>query len=57
MVKAAVIKKAVERLMGSKEGDEVRKRAEQMSATINESMEDGGECGKDLEDFIAHITR
>lgn len=57
LVKAKDVQRVVERLMGSEEGDEVRKRAEEMSVALNASMADGGECFREMEAFIAHITR
>ncbi|KAI3472218.1 hypothetical protein Pfo_029706 [Paulownia fortunei] len=57
LVKAQIIKNVVERLMASEEGDEIRKRVEEISAAINKSMEEGGESCRELDTFIAHITR
>ncbi|KAL8493948.1 hypothetical protein ACS0TY_024933 [Phlomoides rotata] len=55
VVKAADVQKVVERLIGSEEGNKVRKRAEEISAALNVSMT--GECFREMEAFIAHITR
>lgn len=52
MVKAERIKNVVEKLMASEEGDEMRRRAQVLSAALDESMEDGQE----FDDFISHIT-
>ncbi|KAL8483347.1 hypothetical protein ACS0TY_026154 [Phlomoides rotata] len=59
VVKASSIKSVVERLIGSEEGDEMRKRAGEISAAINNNWVEGpgGECCQDLQSFIAHITR
>ncbi|KAK4412927.1 Zeatin O-glucosyltransferase [Sesamum alatum] len=58
LVIASVIKNVVERLMASEEGREIRKRAEELSAAIKVSMDEGGEAGcPEIESFIAHITR
>lgn len=57
LVRASVIKNAVERLIASEEGGEIRRRAEELSAALKKSMEEGGECSKEMETFIAHITR
>ncbi|KAL7138444.1 hypothetical protein ABFS83_10G164600 [Erythranthe nasuta] len=57
VVEAAVIGKAVERLVASEEGDEIRRRAAELSAAVKKSMEDGGECSREMDSFIAHITR
>ncbi|KAL2501767.1 UDP-glycosyltransferase 73C4 [Forsythia ovata] len=56
-VKASRIKNVVERLMASEEGDKIRKRAEELSTKIQQSMEEGGDSSKELDSFIAHITR
>lgn len=56
-VKASTIKNVVERLMASEEGDEVRKRAEELGIKVRESMDEGGDSRKELDSFIAHITR
>ncbi|KAK4485460.1 hypothetical protein RD792_008101 [Penstemon davidsonii] len=57
VVKASKIKNVVERLMGCEEGDEMRKRAKELSVEIKKSMEEGGEFCRELDAFIAHITR
>ncbi|KAK4485456.1 hypothetical protein RD792_008097 [Penstemon davidsonii] len=41
VVKASKIKNVVERLMGCEEGDEMRKRAKELSVEIKKSMEEG----------------
>ncbi|XP_073157654.1 zeatin O-glucosyltransferase-like [Henckelia pumila] len=58
MVKAERIKNVVERLMASEEGDEMRRRAQVLSAAIVESTAaDGGESGREFDEFISHISR
>ncbi|KAL3632499.1 hypothetical protein CASFOL_025483 [Castilleja foliolosa] len=57
LVEASVIKDVVERLMGSEEGDMVRKRAAEMSLRVNKEMGEGGELSREMESFIAHISR
>ncbi|KAL0404885.1 UNVERIFIED_CONTAM: Zeatin O-glucosyltransferase [Sesamum radiatum] len=58
LVTASVIKNVVERLMASEEGHQIRKRAEELSAAIKVSMDEGGEAGcPEIESFVAHITR
>ncbi|KAL0359561.1 UNVERIFIED_CONTAM: Zeatin O-xylosyltransferase [Sesamum angustifolium] len=58
LVTASVIKNVVERLMASEEGVEIRKSAEELSAAIKVSMDEGGEAGcPEMESFISHITR
>ncbi|KAL9155124.1 hypothetical protein ABFS82_10G161700 [Erythranthe guttata] len=54
VVEAAVIGKVVERLMAS---EEIRRTAVELSAAVKKSMEDGGECSREMDSFIAHITR
>lgn len=56
-VKTSTIKNVVERLMASEEGDEIRKRAEELGIKVRESMEEGGHSREELDSFIAHITR
>jgi cis-zeatin O-glucosyltransferase len=43
--------------MVSEEGLQMRKRAEKLGESIRASVADGGSSHKDLEEFIAHITR
>ncbi|KAL6838415.1 hypothetical protein ACP4OV_031660 [Aristida adscensionis] len=54
---AATIQEVVERMMVSDEGLAVRRRATAIGAAIRASAAAGGSSRKDLEDFIAHITR
>ncbi|KAG8367877.1 hypothetical protein BUALT_Bualt16G0118300 [Buddleja alternifolia] len=48
---------AVERLMVSEEGDEIRKRAEELAATVRQATQEGGASRLELDSFIAHIMR
>ncbi|XP_057784553.1 zeatin O-glucosyltransferase-like [Salvia miltiorrhiza] len=57
VVGAAVIEDVVGRLLSTEEGAEIRKRAEEVSAAVRKSMEEGGELCRELDCFIAHITR
>ncbi|GJU52565.1 zeatin O-glucosyltransferase-like protein [Tanacetum coccineum] len=57
VVAAASVENVVRRLMGSKEGEDVRKRAAAMSCRIRNSVCNGGLSQIELESFIAHITR
>ncbi|KAI3811724.1 hypothetical protein L1987_21453 [Smallanthus sonchifolius] len=57
VVAADVVEKSVRRLMGSKEGEEIRKRAAEMGRRIRKSVGDGGVTQMELESFIAHISR
>ncbi|KAL8536057.1 hypothetical protein ACS0TY_011623 [Phlomoides rotata] len=56
LVEAAAVKGVVKRLM-SEEGEEVRNRAAEISAAVRESVEKGGEFWREVDSFIAHITR
>ncbi|XP_019188097.1 PREDICTED: zeatin O-glucosyltransferase-like [Ipomoea nil] len=57
VVKSSGIENVVRRLMGSKEGDEMRKRAQEFGETIRKSAQEGGASRMELDSFIAHITR
>ncbi|PHU16719.1 Zeatin O-xylosyltransferase [Capsicum chinense] len=54
---ASVIENAVRKLMVSEEGDEIRKRAEELGEAVRQSTEKGGASRLELDSFIAHITR
>lgn len=53
LVSSAAVAECVERVMDSVEGDEIRRRAMELSKTVV----DGGGCAKEMASFIAHITR
>ncbi|KAL8467543.1 hypothetical protein ACS0TY_030970 [Phlomoides rotata] len=57
LVKASTVENAVRRLMASQEGDEIRRTAEELSATLSEATRPGGTSRLELDSFIAHITR
>ncbi|KAL3819790.1 hypothetical protein ACJIZ3_005695 [Penstemon smallii] len=57
LVKASTIENVVKRLMASEEGNEIRKRAEELGATVRQATEEGGVSRVELDSFIAHITR
>lgn len=57
VVKASVVKDVVERLISSKEGDEIRNRAVKLSEALRESMEEGDSSNGQLNQFIIHISR
>ncbi|KAL3632502.1 Zeatin O-glucosyltransferase [Castilleja foliolosa] len=57
VVKASTIESVVKRLMDSKEGDEVRKRAEELAVVVRRATEEGGASRVELDSFIAHICR
>ncbi|KAL2483066.1 UDP-glycosyltransferase 74D1 [Forsythia ovata] len=57
LVKASTIENVVKRLMASEEGNEIRKRADELAAAVRLSSEEGGASKAELDSFIAHITR
>ncbi|KAH7841984.1 hypothetical protein Vadar_000177 [Vaccinium darrowii] len=57
IVTSSTIAKAVKKLMASKEGEEIRKTAEELGASTRKAVEDGGVSRVELDSFIAHITR
>ncbi|XP_028766650.1 zeatin O-glucosyltransferase [Neltuma alba] len=57
IVTASDIENAVRRLMTTKEGDEMRKRAMNLENAVRWSMKEGGDSCLEMDTFIAHITR
>ncbi|KAJ9695887.1 hypothetical protein PVL29_011053 [Vitis rotundifolia] len=57
LVTSSTIEKARRRLMASKEGNDVRKRALELGGAIWRSMDDRGASCMELDSFIAHISR
>lgn len=57
MVASTMVEKAVRKLMGSEEGNEIRKRAQELGIAVRESVKEGGSTCKELQSFLAHITR
>jgi cis-zeatin O-glucosyltransferase len=57
VIPAATIQAVIERLMVSDDGLPVRQRATAIGEAVRASAADGGSSRKDLEKFIAHITR
>ncbi|XVF75763.1 hypothetical protein PTKIN_Ptkin13bG0213300 [Pterospermum kingtungense] len=57
IVTAAMVEDAVKRLMGSKEGEDVRKRARELGGAVRRSVGEGEVSRKEWDSFIAHITR
>ncbi|KAK6151311.1 hypothetical protein DH2020_013946 [Rehmannia glutinosa] len=57
IVRASTVENVVRRLMASEEGDEIRKRVEELSAMVRQATEKGGASQLELDSFIAHITR
>ncbi|KAK6945272.1 UDP-glucuronosyl/UDP-glucosyltransferase [Dillenia turbinata] len=57
IVRSWSIENAVRKLMASKEGDDIRKRAQKLGFDVRRSAEDGGVSRLELDAFVAHITR
>ncbi|KAK6941797.1 UDP-glucuronosyl/UDP-glucosyltransferase [Dillenia turbinata] len=57
IVRSGSIENVVRNLMASKEGDDIRKRAEKLGFDVRRSVEDGGASRLELDSFVAHITR
>ncbi|KAI5318296.1 hypothetical protein L3X38_038004 [Prunus dulcis] len=51
------VKNGVEKFIGSKEGNEIRKRAADLGAAVRRSMVAGGASHMEFSSFIDHITR
>lgn len=57
VVKSSAVEAAAKLLMASKEGAEIRRRAEELGISVRESVEEGGVSRKEMDLFVAHITR
>ncbi|XWS43114.1 hypothetical protein CRYUN_Cryun16bG0074300 [Craigia yunnanensis] len=57
LVTASIVEDAVKRLMASKEGDDIRKRAAALGGAIQQSVGEGEVSRKEWDSFITHITR
>ncbi|KAM3234611.1 zeatin O-glucosyltransferase [Capsicum annuum] len=57
VVTRGVVQAAVEKLMVSKEGEEMRHRAMDLSAALKKSVAESGIKNMELDSFISHITR
>ncbi|KAF5176227.1 Zeatin o-glucosyltransferase [Thalictrum thalictroides] len=57
VVPSSTIKTAVNKLMVSEEGEQMRRRAKELGVDIQKEMSDGGTSVKELESFINHISR
>lgn len=57
VVEAETISMALRRLMSSKEGEEMRRRAAELSRTVWRSVEEGGVTRLEFDSFIAHVRR
>ncbi|KAL4571690.1 hypothetical protein LXL04_018453 [Taraxacum kok-saghyz] len=56
-VAASMVEAAVRRLMSSEEGCLVRKKAAELGVKVRRSVEEGGVMRKELDAFVAEITR
>ncbi|KAL8489492.1 hypothetical protein ACS0TY_024915 [Phlomoides rotata] len=57
VVDAATVEHAVMRLIASEEGQEIRKRAEELAVVVRGATDKGGASWLEMESFIVHITR
>ncbi|KAF3675481.1 Zeatin O-xylosyltransferase [Capsicum annuum] len=57
LVTSEIVENSVRTLMGSPAGDEMRKRASELSVIVKQSVMDGGGNSTEMDSFIAHITR
>lgn len=57
LVTSSTIENAVKTLMGTKEGDEMRKRAVELGDAIRRSVSRDGVASSEMDSFIAHITQ
>lgn len=57
LVESLTIEKAVKKLMASKEGEEIRRRAGELGTAVKKSVAEGGDTRREFDDFIAHICR
>ncbi|XP_060177438.1 zeatin O-glucosyltransferase-like isoform X1 [Lycium barbarum] len=57
VVKSHIIKKVIVTLMVNNARNEIRRRAAELGVAIRRSVVEGGQTRKELESFIAHITR
>ncbi|KAK1364213.1 Glycosyltransferase [Heracleum sosnowskyi] len=57
LVSAETIENAIQKLMNSEEGSEIRERAAKMGDDIRKSVADRGNSCLELDTFVAHISR
>ncbi|KAG6603198.1 Zeatin O-glucosyltransferase, partial [Cucurbita argyrosperma subsp. sororia] len=57
LVMATTIENAIRKLMASKEGQEMRKVANELATAVRRSVADGGVSRVEFDSFISHITR
>lgn len=56
IVVSSAVESRVRRLMGSEEGEEMRRRAAEMGAAVRKAVGEGGLGRKEFDSFISHIT-
>ncbi|KAL0404888.1 UNVERIFIED_CONTAM: Zeatin O-glucosyltransferase [Sesamum radiatum] len=56
-VTGSTISRALERLMGSGEGEEIRQRAQELHGAVRRAWADGGITRLEMDSFVAHISR
>ncbi|THF99530.1 hypothetical protein TEA_002982 [Camellia sinensis var. sinensis] len=56
LVTATMVAEVVKRLMGSEEGDNIRKRAAELGGAVREAVAEGGVSRMELDSFVAHIS-
>nr|XP_017244373.1 PREDICTED: zeatin O-glucosyltransferase-like [Daucus carota subsp. sativus] len=57
LVESLTIEKSVRKLMASRDGEEMRKRAVELGCAVRRSVAEGGDTRREYDDFIAHIRR
>ena len=57
LVTSSMVEEVVKRLMGSVEGEEIRRRAAELGGAVRQSVAKGGVSRLELDSFVAHITR
>lgn len=57
LVTAVAVEEAVRTLMGSKEGEEMRRRAARLGDDVKRSVTEGGVSRLEMDSFISYITR
>ncbi|KAK6151309.1 hypothetical protein DH2020_013944 [Rehmannia glutinosa] len=57
VVPSGVVENSVKKLMALEEGDEMRRRAKELGDGVKSSLMEGGISRKEMDSFIAHITR
>ncbi|GFY98202.1 UDP-Glycosyltransferase superfamily protein [Actinidia rufa] len=57
LVTSLMVEDVVKRLMGSEEGEEIRRRAAALGGAVQQSVAKGGVSRLELDSFVAHINR